>query len=159
MNNHPLVKAVLAALTIVVLLIILPANAAENRYSMAETKDGTIRLDRKSGAVSYCRKVGSGIVCTLAADERQAWVKVSESMEKRIVELEKRIARLEAFRENDTGLNDSPSQLKKDPKLPVLPKLSQKEEGEINRAMRVGELFLRRFVGVLKELKSELDFN
>lgn len=47
---------------------------ADARYALERTADGFVRLDRQTGAMSYCRIEGAaGLVCRLAADERVAY--------------------------------------------------------------------------------------
>lgn len=43
------------------------------RYSMQQTPDGFLRLDTRTGKVSYCVVKDGAARCTLAADEREAY--------------------------------------------------------------------------------------
>ncbi len=94
MNTHSLRKIVLAAFA---LLVFSLPTSADDRYTLISIENGTMRLDRKSGVVSYCRYTGGSVVCSLSADEREAWIVATEDMEDRVEELEKRIAYLEAM--------------------------------------------------------------
>lgn len=50
------------------------APASENgRYAMQQTPDGFLRLDTRTGKVSYCAVKEGAARCALAADEREAY--------------------------------------------------------------------------------------
>lgn len=136
------------------LSFIVPASATDKNFSIAETENGTVRLDRRSGEVSFCRKINGGMACSMAADERDAWVQATEGMAKRIDELEKRIVRLEAAA--DIGPPLGPRSKDDNEQTP---ELSQREERQIDKAMRVMENVARRFIGIVKELKRDFESN
>ncbi|MEL6736780.1 MAG: hypothetical protein AAFO98_13100, partial [Pseudomonadota bacterium] len=69
------------------------ANA--ERFALVITKDGVIRVDKLTGAVTFCRQSGSSLRCVLAADERQAWQAETEALSQQIAGLKERITVLE----------------------------------------------------------------
>ena len=59
------------------------------RYSMQETDDGFLRLDRQTGQVSHCTKKSGDFVCESVADARTVY-------EEKIAELEAELNKVEA---------------------------------------------------------------
>ena len=131
---------------------------AENRYSLAETDSGTVRLDRKTGTVSFCRKVGAGLACSMAAEEREAMEKAHEDMAIRIDTLEERLAKLELAILEAEQEREKSSAIKK-PDKDKSDQLSGDEERQIDKAMRVTENVMRRFIGAIKDIKRDLETN
>lgn len=48
-------------------------DSENGRYTMSPVKDGVVRLDTRSGAVSTCTDKGNGWACTTMPDERAAF--------------------------------------------------------------------------------------
>lgn len=65
------------------------APGAGERYEMRETDGGYMRLDRRTGTVSVCRRTNGGWTCTLAPDERKALESEIARLQARVAELEK----------------------------------------------------------------------
>ncbi|MGK2740775.1 hypothetical protein ACSHT0_07750 [Tepidicaulis sp. LMO-SS28] len=82
-------KSFIAALFALTLGFAAPLQAAESepRYSMQETEDGFLRLDRETGQVSHCRMKSGSYVCESVADERSFY-------EEKIAELEDELDRV-----------------------------------------------------------------
>ena len=59
------------------------------RYALRETEGGTLRVDRRTGAVSLCRQKDGHWLCTPAADERKALEAEIARLQARVAELEK----------------------------------------------------------------------
>ncbi|MEE9313819.1 MAG: hypothetical protein V3V02_04140 [Rhizobiaceae bacterium] len=140
---------VFLALFVASMLAIPNSSLAGNRYALVETEEGTMRLDKHSGAITYCRKVSGGIACSMAADEREAWVKATEKMADRVDELEKRLAYIEAL----SGVTPTQQPIPKVQKLPPEPLASKSEGGKFDGAVKISKEFLRRVIGAVKELK------
>lgn len=95
-----------------------------DRFAIQPLEGGFLRLNRDTGAVSYCKATGGLAVCRLAADERAA--------------LEAEIERLRA--ENDrlkAVVAQGPS--------------TAPGEREFERALSFTERFLRRIIRLFKE--------
>jgi hypothetical protein len=45
----------------------------ENRYSLIETEDGFVRLDRQTGMVTLCTGIADNLTCKTVADDRVAY--------------------------------------------------------------------------------------
>lgn len=54
-----------------------------------------IRLNKKTGATSFCKEVNGTLACRSGTEEREAWRKEIELLESRIEELEQRLAEVE----------------------------------------------------------------
>jgi len=102
------------------------------RFSMTPTEGGFLRLDKQSGAVSFCAVEAGAAACRAGADERAA-------LEKEIAQLKRENAELKA------GRDVSRSQSGASP----LPR-----EEEFERALSFAERFIRRMVRALKEESS-----
>lgn len=120
-----------------ILCSILPfeARAAEaeaGRYRLERTEQGFVRLDTATGAVSLCRFQGENLICRMAADERSAYQDRIDQIEKRLAALERKI-----------GTGDRPA-------ASGLP-----SDAEIDRSIGVMERFMRSFMGLVDEFRSE----
>ncbi|HXY57804.1 MAG TPA: hypothetical protein VEH76_04405 [Methylocystis sp.] len=113
-------RSVLAFVAAAVLLGGLAARAqdAPDRYSMTPTNGGFLRLDKQTGAVSFCTVESGASICRLAADERLA-------LEDEIARLRRKNAELKAAQRG----------------VSALPK-----DEEIERALTLTERFFRRFM-------------
>jgi hypothetical protein len=101
--------------------------AQSDRFSMTPTQSGFLRLDKQTGAVSFCTVEAGLSACRIGADERAAF--------------ESEIARLQ--RENaelKSALGGAPR----------APSASPKDE-EFERAMSYAERFMRRMMRLFKE--------
>jgi len=99
-----------------------------DRFSMTPADGGFLRLDRQTGAVSFCTVEAGASVCRAGADERAA-------LEKEIAQLRRESAELKAGRDARPQNGASP-----------LPR-----EEEFERALSFAERFFRRMVRILKE--------
>jgi hypothetical protein len=109
----------------------VPGASEPERYVMAPTEGGFLRLDTRSGSVSFCTVETGHSLCRASADEKSA--------------LEAEISRLR--RENaelKSGLSGtSTAQPKGSSNLP--------SEEELERALAMTERFLRRMLKVFRE--------
>jgi hypothetical protein len=97
------------------------AEETRDRYEMTPSGGGVIRLDKETGAVSFCVEENGSVSCRLGADERAA--------------LENEIARLR--REN--------AELSAAAKGAVAP-----PDDQLERALTLTERFFRRFLKLFK---------
>jgi hypothetical protein len=116
-------------------LFAIPALADDAvRYSLEKTADGYVRMDRQSGEMSVCKEADGQLVCRLAADERASYETSAAALAKRLDALERKVSALEAG--SSKPLNALPS------------------EEEFDRTLSMMERFLRRFMGVAKDLEN-----
>lgn len=124
----------LAALVLIATASSAAAQEAETRFTLEKTADGYVRMDRRTGDLSICTERSGQLVCRLAADERTAWQDEVELMGRRLEDVEKRLAALEG--------------------APVAQNALPTEE-QFEQGMTYMERFLRRFMGIAKELERE----
>jgi hypothetical protein len=126
----------LIAPSLMLSLLALPALAEDSvRYSLEKTADGYVRMDKQSGQMSVCKEADGQLVCRLAADERDAYESAMASLDKRLGSLERKVAALEGG--SPKSLNALPS------------------EEEFDKTLSMMERFMRRFMGVVKELEGD----
>ncbi len=109
-----------------------------DRYTLEKSADGYVRMDRQTGEMSICAERSGQLVCKVAADERSAFQDEAERLQADLKALEERVAKLES------GLTAT-----LDSALPT--------EEEFEKTMSFMESFLRRFIGIAKDLESEPD--
>lgn len=112
--------------------------AAPGRYSMTPAKDGFLRLDTQTGAVSLCRVDGGTVKCQSSADERRALEDEIARLSKENAELRRKLK--EASRSTAQKLRDA---------LP--------SDKEFDRALTFAEKFMRRMMRIMKEDKPSGD--
>ncbi len=106
--------------------------APTDRFSMTPTQGGFLRLDKQTGAVSFCSVEAGQSLCRAGADERAA-------LEREIAQLRSENAKLQASRDAgraQSGVSPLPS------------------EEEFERTLNFVERFFRRMVRILKEENS-----
>ena len=116
------------------LLLPLGVHAAETdalRFQLERSGDHFVRLDKQTGAMSLCEEKDGALVCRMAADERAAYEQ----------ELDRLSARVTAL-ENKSIVNKA---------LP--------SDEEINRSIGIMERWMRSFMGIVKEFRSEEERN
>lgn len=122
------------AIGLFALLLPLGVHAAENdalRFQLERSGDHFVRLDKQTGAMSLCEEKDGALVCRMAADERAAYEQ----------ELDRLSARVTAL-ENKSIVNKA---------LP--------SDEEINRSIGIMERWMRSFMGIVKEFRSEEERN
>lgn len=114
-------------------LCTLPAEAQDvERYQIERTRDGYVRLDTQTGAMTLCREVDGRLSCVPASQSGEASDEIADLRE-RVKALESRIVGLES-------------------RAPVagLP-----PEEEFERGMGYMERFFRMFMGLVREFEDE----
>lgn len=122
------------------------------RYTMLETKDGIVRLDKRTGALSDCRNSGDGWKCTPLSEDETAYKPKGEQsaegpsdigklkrenlrLKQRIADLEEQLAR------GDTAAPE------KSLKLP--------SDEEVDEAITYMEKMIRKFRGAMQRLRED----
>lgn len=113
----------------------VPAQETD-RYTLEKSANGYVRMDRRTGEMSICEERSGQLVCKIAADERSALQEETDRLQAEMKALEERVAKLES------GLT-----ARLDSALP--------SEEEFEKTMSFMERFLRRFIGIAKDLEEE----
>ncbi len=114
------------------------AQAETGRYSMTQTKDGILRLDTKTGAVSLCGRSSGSWKCQGVDGQNQS--------------LHDKVRRLE--QENDS-LRAQLDAARLAPGPGDGGKLEVPTEEDVDKAMDFMEKLLHRFKGMVEDLKKE----
>jgi hypothetical protein len=102
------------------------------RFKLQKTDGGFLRLDAQTGQVSFCREKDASWICETAADDRAA-------LEAEIKRLADRVAALEKQSHDPTNRFRPPS------------------DQEVEQVMGFFEKMMKRFRGVVENLKKEWD--
>lgn len=108
-----------------------PANDAW-RFKLQKVDGGFLRLDAQTGQVSFCRERDAHWTCETVADDRAA-------LEAEIKRLSDRVAELEKKRDDPSERFRAPS------------------DQELEQVMGFFEKVMKRFRGVVENLKKEWD--
>jgi hypothetical protein len=128
-------------LAAVVLLSLLVASAfgqdrRTGRYAFVPVEQGTLRLDTDTGAVSLCSGTGDALTCRSLAQGSPGSGADVRRLEGRIAELERRISTLERKPSAKADLPDDET---------------------IDRMMVLSERIMRRFFGMVRDMKEEFE--
>lgn len=118
-----------------------PAFAAPDRYEIRPAESGFLRLDRQTGAVSFCTPSAEGYACRPATDAERSAQGAPSPIERRLAAIEDRLAKLEGGKPAP-----SPDAAAKDPTLDL------PTEEQMDRATS----FLERAVKRLRDLAESL---
>ena len=142
------------------LLLANPASSQqEQRYQLERTEDGYVRLDTQTGEMSRCQENGTELTCRPASeasersrDQRRNGAETRDQIELELETPDDTAAADEIDRLRDTveALEQRIEALEAAKPIDVLP-----TEQEFERTMDYAERFLRRFMGVAKELDDK----
>ena len=119
-----------------------------DRFVIQRAADGYIRLDRQTGATSFCQVRTGSLSCAPSAQER-------ETYETRLAQLEVRVRDLEqALAERQNGANSGERAQREEPPMAGGP---EGDATEFEKSLNFAERALRRFFSVIKEMKSDLE--
>lgn len=127
----------IALIVPVALLAAASANAADTeRYRLEKTDSGYVRMDTQTGEMSICEERAGQLICKLATDARTAFEDELGRLQGTVSDLEARIGKLEAA-------------------LPAKSPSALPTEEEFEKTLGYMERFLRRFLGIAKEMDQE----
>ncbi|WP_370868922.1 hypothetical protein [Ectorhizobium quercum] len=108
-----------------------PAQPAEDiradRFVLEKSEEGFVRMDRQTGAMSYCTLADGTLTCRMAADEKQAFETELDRLEKRVAALEGR---------EPSSRSPLPS------------------DAEIDKSISIMERFMRAFMNLVEEFSG-----
>lgn len=123
----------------------------DDQYHIVEIADGILRIDRQSGEITECRDNGSGWICRLSADDRQAYEAEINRLDLELNRLEEENSRLLAALEEATELGNAPSEPS------VRERLELPSDEELDAVMDTAEEAMRRFFGLVQDLRREME--
>lgn len=129
----------IATIAPVALILLVAANAGAadtDRYRLEKTDTGYVRMDTQTGEMSICEERGGQLICKLATDARTAFEGEVERLQDAVKVLEERVAKLETA-------------------LPAKPQTALPSEEEFEKTLGYMERFLRRFMGIAKDMEDE----
>lgn len=114
-----------------------PREADNSRFTLRETPDGWLRMDGKTGQMTFCSRQNATVTCRLAADDR--------------TELQAEIDRLkaenDALRRGGATAQSRPGNGDQNLNLP--------SDQEVDRALSLAERIIRRFMAIVRESDSD----
>lgn len=133
-----------------------------DRYSLEETDGGFLRVDRESGLVSLCQNVNNAWRCAPVPDAQLALEDEIDELRSEIGKLSARNDELEAkilaiSRAADEALSGIAEDDVKPKTETPSDSLTQSDEEQIDRALDFTEKAMRRFFGLMKDLRDEFE--
>ena len=131
----------------------------DDRYQLVEIAGGALRIDRQTGEISECTGDTNGWVCRLSADDRLAYEAEINRLDALVDEQAGRIAALEdrlaAIREHGlTAPDASPEPV---PGVSPRETLRLPSDEELDTVMDMAEEIMRRFFGMVQDLREDLE--
>jgi exonuclease VII small subunit len=138
---HGAGKQIFAALVLIIASapMAMAADGDKQRYSLTETAEGIIRLDKQTGQISICKINNSKLTCKLGADERLAYQSEIARIDAKLDKLQKRMTSLE-----------SGEFLKKKAK-----KSLAEAEQEFDQALKFADKAFRHFFNIMEQAKKK----
>jgi hypothetical protein len=146
----------------------MPGTAGELpdwKYELLREEKGYVRMNRETGAISFCTRISENIVCRLGADEREAFTSEITRLEDRLEALEARLAAVETEFRIETMERQKPNsqgpkrqeqeRQQRDDETGMVeePPVAEREQ-EFDRAMDMMERAMRRFFDVVNEFRD-----
>ncbi len=129
-------KAIVAPAVFVSFAAVAAQAADTERYRLEKSEGGYVRMDTQTGEMSICEERTGQLVCKLAADERRAYQDQADRLQSELKALEDRVAAIE--------------------KSPLInPKSVLPTDEEFEKTMGYMERFMRRFMGIAKDLDQD----
>jgi flagellar motility protein MotE (MotC chaperone) len=130
------ITTIIAPAAVAMLAASVAQAADTERYRLEKSESGYVRMDTQTGEMSICEERAGQLVCKLAADERKAYQDQADRLQSELKALDERVAALE--------------------KSPLInPKSVLPTDEEFEKTMGYMERFMRRFMGIAKDLDQD----
>ncbi|MDF1608797.1 hypothetical protein PZ897_11470 [Hoeflea sp. YIM 152468] len=123
------------ALSSLIPVAALAQESATHRFIMEKSETGFVRMDVQTGEMSICTEQSGQLVCKISADERRAFEDSLSQLSGRVADLEARLDALD-HADGSPGATD---------------------EAELDRALGTMEKMMRRFFGMVDELRKDYE--
>ena len=156
-------EASLMSRSLIVIIVLLAAASAargqtpppgpvpedgDTRYSYHRSEDGFVRLDQRTGEVSYCARRPSGWSCLVTPDDRAAFEAEIGRLQAENAALKKALL--------ERGLPLPPG-AKPDTSIGQAPQSKSPSEAEADRVLTLFERIWRRLVELMASLQRDLN--
>ncbi|MEP0233935.1 hypothetical protein [Roseibium sp.] len=147
--------------------------AQQQRYALVPSGDDILRIDREAGSVSFCRKANDIWRCVPAPLAEEAYLAEIASLADEVDQLKARLHELEADATNTPlGLEqpgsgegaaspgikgEAPAAGNADREMGEDTPLSEEDEAQLEQMLNFSEKAMRRFFGLMKDLRDELE--
>lgn len=137
-----------------------------HRFQLVRNGEDVLRIDRQSGKVGVCSKQNDVWRCSPVPLAEEAYEAEIVSLNGQIDALKQRIAELEAARGAGRGKQPDTGAPSAGPERPEnglgrpaepAPPLSEEDEKELNKVLDFSEKAMRRFFGLMQDLRKEME--
>jgi len=123
-----------------------------SRFSIERDGDAFVRLDNKTGETSYCRSTNNNLVCRLAIEERDTFHEEISSLQKQLSVAQEKLDAIGDEQHSELRPSDDVPDTAYDENAGSG---SDKFEQELDKAMDITKLTMRRLFKIVKELQKE----
>ncbi|MFK7792730.1 MAG: hypothetical protein AB8B88_08675 [Devosiaceae bacterium] len=129
-----------------------------DRYHLVEIEDGVMRIDRQTGEITQCRNGANGWICRLAADDRLAYEAEINRLDSEVDRLTEELALTRQAAE-DAGADISllPEDQLNENSDAVRERLGLPDAEELDAVMDTAEEAMRRFMGMVQNLRDDIE--
>ena len=125
------------------------------RYSLAQTADGVIRLDTRTGAVSSCSKNGNGWACYAVPDEGRAMDDEIRRLKAENEKLKAQLASRDQAAPADQGLPKSEKQVTPKTESERKIEIPLPSDADVDRVISFLEQAWRRLVDMANRVQKD----
>ncbi len=143
-----------------VLLALFPAagfaqDMQDQRYQIEKTKYGFVRLDKRTGAMTFCREDKDALACNPAAAERTEVEADLAGLVEKLAALEERVNSAEARAIAAEDAANAAMEKVKSLAETAISRPTLPSEKDVDEALSFMERFMRRFMDMSRDLNQE----
>ncbi|NBN78794.1 hypothetical protein GWI72_10995 [Microvirga tunisiensis] len=139
-----------------------------DRFALVQVEGDYLRLDRRLGDISLCEKRNEIWRCAPVPDAERAYLAEIERLSAEVTELKARLASLGPVAPSTPSpaapgpapsapSDVPPTGLAPQPAPGSGPRLSEKDEQQLEEVLGFTELAMRRFFGLMRDLQQEME--
>lgn len=123
-----------------------------SRFSIERDGEAFVRLDKKTGETSYCRSTNNNLICKLAIEERDTFHEEISSLQKELSAAQEKLDAIGDEQHSELRPRDDVPDTTQDENAGSG---NDKFERELDKAMDITKLTMRRLFKIVKELQKE----